>query len=283
MNIVSVVTIFNPNKIIYRNIEILSQYVSKVILTDNSNIDHDIKFNDIENVIHLRNFLNLGLSGAFNKALQLKECIESDFLFFFDQDSRIDYDYIQGMIDEFVSIEKYKKVGCIGPSILDESDKSYNFPKQSKRIIEEIYEVQIIITSGMLTKYKIISECGLWNEKIFLDFADWDLCWRLKQSGFGVFQTRKLKMSHSLGQGILMIFGFKLRVNNEIRIYYIIRDGLKLLFKPYVPMNYKFYFLRTAFISPWVQLIFFQNRFKRLKYILIGYLHTCLRKKGSLS
>ena len=281
MKIIGIVTIYNPDCVVFENILILSKQVTTVILTDNSIVEHNIDFEQIKNIVYIKNKENLGLSSSFNKVLEYKDCYDSDFLVFFDQDSQIEFNYINWMIEEFLSLEKNNNIGCLGPAIFDVNDNTYDFPKKSIKVKDDVYEVQIIITSGMLTRYSIIKECAFWNESVFLDFADWDLCWRMMKSGFKVYQTRKLKIRHSLGQGIMMVLGFKLRLNSEIRIYYIIRDGLRLLTKTYVPLNYKFYFLRTTLISPWIQLLFFKNRFRRLRYILYGYLHFLFYKKGS--
>ena len=54
-----------------------------------------------------------------------------------------------------------------------------------------------------MTKYCVLQKINFWNEDIFLDFADYDLCWRLNKNGLYSFITNNVTLEHCLGEGIV--------------------------------------------------------------------------------
>ncbi len=109
-------------------------------------------------------------------------------------------------------------------------------PKAKHQVTENSYVVSSIITSSMLTTYYTLKEIGFWNEDLFLDMADWDLCWRIQRSGKESCLTNVITLHHTLGLGRKKVDPISLKVTNPIREYYQIRDCLYLKREDYVPL-----------------------------------------------
>ena len=99
-----------------------------------------------------------------------------------------------------------------------------------------------VITSSMLCKYGILRKVGFWNQDVFLDLADWDLCWRLKENGYYSIKTDAVILNHTLGEGDYRKGIIRIRYGASIREYYQVRDGLYLIHRRYTPVKNKIRF-----------------------------------------
>lgn len=267
------VTTYYPDKIVEKNIKKIAEQVYKTVVCDNS--PHNNLFIDQENIIYITNQKNLGLSKAFNKALEYigTEISKDDFVIFFDQDSAISAGYIQKLCNEYEKIENINpNIGCLGPVFFNTSNQKLESPKIKTKITDNSYVVKNIITSSMIMKYKNLKKTNFWNEKIFLDLADWDLCWRLEKEGLICAITNKVILHHSVGSGEKRIGFLHLRVGQPFREYYQTRDALYLLKENYVPLKMKIRLIANITVRPIIHCIFLDKRRERLKYIRQGFI-----------
>lgn len=268
---IAIVTVYYPNVNNRYNIEKIAEQVDKVIICDNSPENNSKLF--IGNKIDYNYFgENLGLSMAFNRVLKSnKGWNEDDYIIFFDQDSTITDNHVKILIQEYEALlDKEIDVGCLGPVYYNTSSGKIEIPKMKTNLFEKTYKVESIITSSMLITYKNLKMVGFWNEEIFLDMADWDLCWRLMSCGKLCCMTEKTILEHTLGAGEKRIGFLKLRVGSTIRDYYQTREALYLLNKKYVPLKYKCRFIQMLTLRAGLRLIFLEDRKKRCMYIRRG-------------
>ncbi len=289
MNIVALITLYKPSSQVIENVRKVSEQVSKVYLLDNTeSVSIEQSFTGIVNCVYIGNRENLGLSAAFNKVLNTSVIETADYIFFFDQDSSVSEGFIQGIVEEYQLLSQNHKIGALGPVYFDSSKKEYSgVPKKHSEIESDIYPVSELITSGMCTTYKALSDIGFWNENIFLDYADFDLCWRLKQAGYSIFISKKTILYHTLGSGDLY-FNFlskKLHMtfSPPLREYYQTRAAIKLLLKSYVPFRWKKNFIFNLFFRIWIFKAKLPEGEKRLKYFAVGIKDGILRKNGPLN
>ena len=270
--IYALVTIYNPAKNVINNIKAISKQVDKVFLCDNSYISHEEMFSEIKNINFFFFKENLGLSAAFNKVLQQDERFnDEDFVIFFDQDSQIVDNHVNQLIQDYRMLENEGiEIGCLGPVYFNINSNILEIPRKKEHIKNQVYSVSNIITSSMLCRYGRIREIGFWNEDIFLDMADWDLCWRLQEKRWKCCLDLKIVLNHSLGEGEKKVFFLKLEVSNPVRGYYQIREALYLIRKKYTPLKYKIRFIYMLSIRPILHLIFFDKKNERLKYFFKG-------------
>ena len=268
----AIVTVYYPNEENGKNVELIAEQVDQVIVCDNSPSSNQLLFANpkIEYVFFGE---NLGLSLAFNRVLKQKmDWSEDDYIVFFDQDSTIECGHIDNLIAVYKDLEQMGvNIGCLGPVFYNNSNGMIEIPKMKTQISEKNYSVQSIITSSMLTTYGNLRRVGFWNEKIFLDMADWDLCWRLIEAGMKCCMTEKVVLNHTLGNGEKKIGIFRLRVGSSIRDYYQTRDCLYLFREKYVPLKYKCRFVSMITVRAIIRLIFLEDRRRRFHYISRGF------------
>ena len=283
-SVISLITLYNPTISNIKNIEKISEQSTLVLLIDNSEHSSQSIIDKVgtnENVIYCPNYDNLGLSLAFNKYLKASEIYswqDDDLIVFFDQDSVIEEFHISNMVNEYINLENEGyPVGCLGPVYFDLSHNTVRVPKMYKKISHNSIVVDTIITSSMVCRYRYLKLVGFWSEDIFLDMADWDLCWKMKQAGLYTIMTRRSLLTHKVGEGSKKIGLITLDVGKPFREYYETRDCIYLLRKNYVPCKDRVRFYLQLTIRPILHLLFLDNKKERWYYISLGFKHA---KKG---
>lgn len=271
--VISIITLYNPKTENYNNIERIRRQSDIIVICDNSEGTDEKVYLDDDRMIVFHFGRNLGLSKAFNSVLKshIIEWKDSDFIMFFDQDSIIEDGHIQKMVDSYIYInEKGYKVACIGPVFFNKARNKIESPKRNKRVSDSIIVVDSIITSSMLTQYKKLKNVGFWNENIFLDMADWDLCWRFNSYGYLCCMTNSVVLTHMVGEGDKKCIIFNIRNPKPIREYYETRDCLYLFKEKYTPFRYKFRFIGMITLRPLLHFIFLNCKTERKRYIRRG-------------
>jgi len=282
MKVTALVTLFYPDKLTVRNVEKLSSQVERVILIDNTpNIDHSNLYVDLD-VEYISNSVNLGLSAAFNVGISHIKDNPSEFVIFFDQDSAISVGHINRLVDDFYLLSKEYKVGCIGPVYHDVNTNKVVENNDKVALKDGLYAVNSLITSSLLIKYDVLVDIDGWNESIFLDYADWDLCWRMKYKNYLLVVSSNVTLSHTLGDSAMNIGCLSFPKYSPVREYYRIRDSLKLFFFDYVPFKYRLKFLFTWLIEPFIYVILFPHRLSRVKLIFKAFKDGIFKVSGSL-
>lgn len=285
---VALITVYYPSESVYRNVLEVSKQTDIVYICDNTpekNSERSHKFESMSNVCYRFLGENLGLSGAFNKVLLDSQIDwnDEDYVFFFDQDSLIGTGLIERLVQEYESLNDLGYcVGCLGPVYFNTSNNTVEVPRMKVPLNDTSYSVPSIITSSMLCTYGNLREIGFWNEKIFLDMADWDLCWRFKEQGKLCCLTNAVTLRHSLGEGEKKVGPIRLRVGSPFREYYQIREALHLLFQRYTPLKYRVLFLAMLFVRSPLHVLFLNDRKNRLRYILMGIRDFIKGKHGAL-
>jgi len=268
--ITALVTLYNPTKENADNVCSIAAQVDRVFACDNSRVDNSDLFTGCpDSVIYLPYKKNLGLPKAFNEALKMEKYWEGDsWVIFFDQDSKIEKGHIETLINEYELIQKKGiQIGCLGPVYYDTSSGKVEIPKAKHLVTDHSYVVSSIITSSMLTTYNTLKEINFWNEDLFLDMADWDLCWRIQRSGKESCLTDIITLHHTLGLGRKKVGPISLKVTNPIREYYQIRDCLYLKRENYVPLKYKIRFVLMVHLRSYLHIKYLDHGEQRKMYI----------------
>jgi len=256
--IYSLITVYNPKSVedVNRNIYTIASQVDKIYICDNS--ASKTLFSELpSNSEHLFFNKNLGLSQAFNKVLKGFTFNDEDFIIFFDQDSLISEGYINSLIDIYKELESNNiKVGCLCPVLFNSTSNSIIEVDKSKQLLEGCYEVSQMLTSSTMCRYSVLNKINFWNEKVFLDLADFDLTWRVKNAGYKNIRTDRLLFNHTYG------------------------DSIKP--KKYVPSKYKKKFLFAVTFRPLLHILLLDNKLKRLKFMLVAWKDFINKKYGEL-
>ncbi|WP_281522038.1 glycosyltransferase family 2 protein [Dubosiella newyorkensis] len=160
---------------------------------------------------------NHGIAKALN---QLTIAAKNDgykWILTLDQDSVSP----SNIIDEFEKYIAYQNVGMLCPIIYDRNQR-----KEIK--VKEAYtEVEECITSGSLLNIEAWNNIGGFDENMFIDGVDFDICYRLRQGGYKILLIQSVVLIHELGQIRYHYFLFwKVLVKNHsaFRKYYIARN-----------------------------------------------------------
>ena len=256
-----------------------------MFICDNSPvISEEIRALESEKIHYIFFGENLGLSKAFNSVLMQNGVFGvDDFVIFFDQDSSISDGHIEALKNEFIDLEKKgENIGCISPVYFNTSSNSVELPKMKTDISLHSFRVSSVITSSMLCRYRDIEKIGFWNERVFLDMADWDISWRLQESGKTCVMTDVVTLKHSLGEGEKKVGPLRIRVGSAFREYYQTRECLYLLTKSYTPFKFRIRFLAMLTVRPVIHILFLDNKKARFKYILSGIKDFFAKKSGAL-
>ena len=246
--IASVIT-FNPDiNLLKQNIDSYIDYVDEIIIIDNfsQNRDELIQFEKIGvNIIY--NNSNLGIAKALNIALNYGNNKNYDLLLTMDQDSYFEKESFKLLI---LGFNLKSEIAIVCPTINDVN--SGNISKSNKNW-DEIFTT---ITSGSLCSVSKLVDIGGFNNSLYIDYVDVDLCLRLKKKKLIIIRSIKSILNHKLGNSKIYKFlgiNFISTNHNKIRRYYYARN------KVYI---YKKYF----FIFP---LFVIRDFFSFLKTILI--------------
>lgn len=118
----------------------------------------------------------------------------------------------------------------------------------------------------MLVRHETIKAIEFFNAKVFLDYADWDLCWRLEKAGYGCYTTTATKIEHNVGNGTKKAGPVSIRIWNPIRTYYQVRDGKYLLKQNYVPFRDRLQLMYMTTVLPRLNIKYLDQKEERKKY-----------------
>jgi rhamnosyltransferase len=118
------------------------------------------------------------------------------------------------------------------------------------------------------------------DENLFIDYIDYEWCLRAKSIGYKIYKSNNLFINHNLGDAFVNVFGFKKPIhNNQIRLYYIIRNNLILLNRNYISTSWKIkHFFKLIYRIPGY-VILSDNKFSSAKMINKGFIDYWKHRK----
>lgn len=266
------VVTYNPN--LKHFIECLDTYVRQsnlIVIVDNSDISFFKKEIDniskgFDNIKLLQLNENTGIAKAQNIGIKSVISMGYEYLIELDQDSSLPISYVLNMLESFSLLvaAEYPLAG-VGP-VAKLTDGNY---RKGHSLEGSLIEIDKTLSSGFFTHKSIYEHVGYKNEKLFIDYVDWDWCWRAKTLGYKIFLNQKVEINHSLGEGYKNIFQFKIGVPSPIRHYYQYRNSLFLLKESYVPLNWKIERLFVNFLKFFI-IFFLDRKRERLNYVFAG-------------
>jgi len=169
---------------------------------------------------------NYGWSGGNNRGAIL--CIDSDFLFFMNDDTILDESCIYRLLNILM---RNKELGAVQPLIVNR-DGSINcgfeaglagFMEMVSSLKGRLFRVFYTQGAAFLTKAKHFFEVGMFDEDLFLTHDDFDYCYRLRLAGYDVACVSEARAYH--------YGGATLGSENPILWYYVVRNNLWVLAK----------------------------------------------------
>lgn len=233
-NIAIVIIFYNPTEEMILKAKTLSKEFH-VYIVDNS--QESLSFNAPINYYSLRS--NKGIAYAQNVAIQQVLRTGVEFILFLDQDSCINSCSILQLLQVYKEIEKRdSNIVAVGPSLVDITN---NQPYKSSLVwsCDKNVRVNTLICSGTLTKVQKLREVGLMDARLFIDYVDFEWCWRAGSKGGTFYITRDVVLQHQVGQHSFSVVGLVFIKSAPMRYYYRYRNTFLLSRKLYVPFIWK--------------------------------------------
>lgn len=218
------IVLYNPKTERLRdNIEAIRTQVECVLLIDNGS--HNQTYlevtKDYDNLVIVTNNQNQGIAYALNQICGYAYSYKYDWALTLDQDSVA----TPGMIDVYKSIAN-DEIGILGCWI---HDRGYQID-ESWGIEHETFETDWVITSAAFTNVKAWKSCGGFDNGMFIEWVDWDICESMRKAGYKIMKTYKTKLIHELGHDtrLVMVRHHQMQVMNHkpIRYYYSTRNRI---------------------------------------------------------
>jgi len=283
MLISGVVILYHPDpQEIIRNIHSYIDYVDILIIFDNSYSSPDlIKKIKAESskIIFIQNEGNEGIAKPLNKALEMV-IDKSLWLLTMDQDSYFEPAQASAFFNSFNKLFFHaENVAVLCPNHSDRAESS---------IINDDYEqVDKAITSGSVVNTRICSQLKGFEEKLFIDYVDFEYCYRCIMSGYKIIRFSNIYLNHTIGvkrqAGYFSVFKKSNRsIHSPFRVYFMVRNFLYVSkkYKRHLPEEIK---QRKKELSVILKnnILFSGQFFRVLIAIIKGYLHFKQNKFSS--
>jgi rhamnosyltransferase len=230
MKLAGIVILYYPDtEIVIEHIKSYSNYLDKLFIYDNSEIinqDFVDLTNKIEdNLAYIATGKNEGIAKRLNEASELARQEGFDFLLTMDQDSSFrpgDFEQYKLLIQS----TNNSNVAQYGVNHQPNFTPSKDRPEAALALI----------TSGTILNLSLTNKVGLFNEDFFIDFVDTEFSYRVQQYGYTNLMFSNIVLNHALGTLIegRSLGNFKKSkriIHAPVRVFYIVRNGLYLLFK----------------------------------------------------
>lgn len=221
------IVLFNPDiNRLKENISAVIVQCVHIYLVDNgsNNID-EVKgllnqYNQSKISI-LCNMENQGIAKALNQLTTAAQKEGFDWILTLDQDSVAP----SNIVEEFEKYTNNLNAGMLCPVICDRNKGVVIEAKDGYKEIDEC------ITSGSLLNITAWREIGGFDESMFIDGVDFDICYRLRKNGYKILCIQSVVLLHELGRIEYHRFLFwKVLVKNHsaFRKFYIARNTVYL-------------------------------------------------------
>lgn len=186
---------------------------------------------------------NVGIAEAQNLGMRyVFDHTDATHIVFLDQDSDVPITYAEDIAKTFDSIKRdFPNLAFLGPKTENkETGKEYKSVIHKEKALSSHFILKReVISSGGCTTREILEKVGLNNSKLFIDYVDFDWCWRARSKGYVCGITPDITIMHMVGQKTIYIGGYTIIVSSPTRYFYQFRNYMWLLRKNYVPLQWK--------------------------------------------
>lgn len=241
-----------------------------LIIVDNTP-NQDLCLND-DFLYYIPIMQNKGIGFAQNIGIKKAQEIGCDYIVFFDQDSVIPDKYVANIVDLYIKIKNmYPNLFILGPTLIN--------GRTSKIYESSLYRYQNdslgfscrreIISSGSCIETALIDIVGTLDETLFIDYIDFEWCWRAKSMNFISGITSEVTLTHFIGQKEYKYFNQLVIVSSPFRYYFQIRNYIWLCKRRYTPTKWK---INTG-IRKLLDLIYLKFKVNNYSDILKNVMH----------
>lgn len=241
------VILYNPDYDVPDNVASYLNAVDHLYVVDNQNgkaVAERIAALASEKVTVISNPENEGIAKLLNTVLRL--CRDKyDLLITMDQDSRFFPGHMSLYRTRF-DLLNWESIFGVGPTVVPKTAQ-YNAVDGAR--VHKTREGHWNSTFHMITSGNVIDVSkalllGGFDESLFIDEVDHDMCYKADKAGFKLFTTPDILLAHQLGNPLARRFLWRTiyAMNHPpLRKYYIARNRL-LVWRKFHTMNEAFFF-----------------------------------------
>lgn len=265
------IVLYNPDiKRLRENIEAIYCFEKTIVLVDNGskNIE-EIKslLKDYSKVALLQNYQNLGIARALNQIAEFGKDMKCEWILTLDQDSVCP----NNILVEYEQYISKNEVGMVCPKIYDiNSDIDINEKSHSSEVMQ-------CITSASMIKLEAWEKVNGFDESMFIDGVDFDICQRIRSCGYRIYRANNVLLKHEIGKITIrkfLLFDVIVKNHSAFRKYYIARNTMYLARKTKSKSEILKAYLRVIKQAV-IVCIYEDNKTEKLKNICIGLGDGC--------
>lgn len=274
-----VIIVFHPNaRLLESKLKKLGNDVAVVVVDNTPNETINIEQTNIT-YIPLRE--NTGIANAQNVGIGNILDRGCTHVVFFDQDSDFTEKYVRSIVDEYERISTVRKnLFLLGPTVINKTngEEYRSVIHTDKKDDQGFVEKREIISSGSCVSVDKLNQVGVMDTRLFIDYVDFEHCWRANSKGYVCGITWNVTLSHKVGSRELHFpHGYRVIISAPFRYYYQYRNWLWLCRKGYVPRQWK---INTCikFMSRIIYFPFVVNEWKAIEKNMFKGIHDGLFK-----
>lgn len=224
MKVMAGIVTFNPDmERLKENLEaVLAESVDHLLIFDNNseNIDAIRRIAEQKQIKLYENKTNAGIASALHYIMEYAISKQFDWVLTLDQDSVL----LPGLVDQY---RKYA-VQLKDAAMLTCSIQDRNFSDDTMQT-DNVHEIIRCITSAAFTSVPCYSQTTGYDESMFIDYVDFDMCYTLEEAGFKIYQIPFIGLLHEVGSGRNVSFLGKQYIvynHSAFRKYYLVRNSI---------------------------------------------------------
>ncbi len=199
-------------------------------------------------VEYLPNGKNVGIATAINQGVEALILAGFDVAILFDQDSEPPTSLLTELPIVIARANQAgEKIALAGPAYDDSRLRGVApFVRFKWGYLERIVpaghqpiDVDFLISSGSCINLRWWPSIGPMDDALFIDFVDLEWCVRAKDAGYRLVGIPWVTMRHELGGEPVRLLGRPYPMHSPLRHYYLFRNAVILIGRPYVPWTWK--------------------------------------------
>lgn len=220
------IVLYNPDiERLKENVDNIINQVSRVILVNNGSenteeIEQYLDGLEKQKIIYKNLNKNKGIAAALN--VIVNKCIDYNvnWVITLDQDTVCNKDIVQ-------KYRKYLKMDNVGQLTCEYIDR--NFKNEDEKNKYGIRKISWCITSAALLNINAWKKVGGFDERLFIDEVDYDICLSMREKGYYIYQIDFIGFVHEIGEGKSKKIGNKIIKtwnHSAFRRYYSTRNAM---------------------------------------------------------
>jgi rhamnosyltransferase len=242
----------------------------------------------------ISNAENWGLAAALNQGMAWSEEDGCEWAVTFDQDSTPRPGLVAALLGTAQSAGASDRVAMVGAHTVDErtgrEDRWVRPAWWGFRRVQcvggDLHGVTFVITSGTLTRVRAWRSLGGFDEGLFIDYLDHDLCLKAHRAGWEILVSAGARLAHRLGskREIVMAIGcMHPTFHGPIRHYYMARNRVLMWRRHAGRFPHWALFDATFWTLNIVRVLLTEDRRReKMAAMLLGIWHGLLGRRGPI-